>query len=571
MSKRSVLVAVVATVMSFFAFATPHAAAQPTGPTQPEDLNVVFTSDLCGGTAQAVITNASANETKVWMFRNDVQIGSVSVPAYNQPGSQGTNGQYIYDLGNQIDPFPFNNEDQPLVFKIEFKTIMLDPISEVTIFDGVLDCEPNPPSASTFDVTAITDICASDTMSITNNSSDQVKLHILADGVAQNEFFINPGVPFSLSMSPYYDEDVAVTLAVDVRYVGTETVIAEFPIFDGTPNCVVPTPTPAPTPTPLPTPTPTPLPTPTPTPQPTPTPLPDTDSDGVLDRDEQDPTCITSVDCDDDNLDDAQDSDDLNPDQDNDGILDGDEYDVCVEEGRDDCEDLEELAPTPTPIPTPTPEPTPVPVEEEPTPEPTADPAPVPTAEREDVPDPGPTKAPDPPEVEEEEEDALEETEDEVEAVAVTDSPTDDDGPTEPTGDTGGGNGTALALGILIPLLAAVAVVAPIAPWYLRYRWLASLPAGASPFVFIAFKPVWICQHCDEKLTKKDKADNCKHCDGDITADTGREPKRAFTFSNYLRLVWENRGNKDVLERMKRDQDYIYALLTDLEDAGSNT
>ena len=72
-------------------------------------------------------------------------------------------------------------------------------------------------------------------------------------------------------MSPYYDEDVAVTLAVDVRYVGTETVIAEFPIFDGTLTASYPHPHPhllpllrlrllrllLLPPTPLPTPTPT--------------------------------------------------------------------------------------------------------------------------------------------------------------------------------------------------------------------------------------------------------------------------------------------------------------------------
>ena len=37
--------------------------------------------------------------------------------------------------------------------------------------------------------------------------------------------------------------------------------------------------------------------------------------------------------------------------------------------------------------------------------------------------------------------------------------------------------------------------------------------------------------------------------------------------SQYLRLVWANRENKDVLERLKTDQDYVYALLADLEKA----
>ena len=105
--------------MSFFAFATPHAAAQPTGPTQPqEDLDVTFTSDLCGGTTQAVITNASANETKVWMFRNDVQIGSVSVPAYNQPRiSRNQRPVHLRPREPNRPPFLSTTKISPLVFK----------------------------------------------------------------------------------------------------------------------------------------------------------------------------------------------------------------------------------------------------------------------------------------------------------------------------------------------------------------------------------------------------------------------------------------------------------------------
>ena len=96
---------------------------------------------------------------------------------------------------------------------------------------------PDGPNADDFDVNTLTDICTSDVMTITNNYTEQVKLHILADGVAQNEFYLNVEQPFTLNMAQYYEEDVYVTLAVDVRYVGTEDIIAEFSIYEGTPNC----------------------------------------------------------------------------------------------------------------------------------------------------------------------------------------------------------------------------------------------------------------------------------------------------------------------------------------------
>ena len=69
-----------------------------------------------------------------------------------------------------------------------------------------------------------------------------------------------------------------------------------------------------------------------------------------------------------------------------------------------------------------------------------------------------------------------------------------------------------------------------------------------------------------KKIKDKD-VDKCEHCGEDITSETGLEPKRAFSFPQYLRLVWANRENKEVLERLKTDQDYVYALLADLEKA----
>ena len=110
---------------------------------------------------------------------------------------------------------------------------------------------------------------------------------------------------------------------------------------------------------------------------------------------------------------------------------------------------------------------------------------------------------------------------------------------------------------------AAVAAV----PWWWRFRSLfAALGGSSGPFLFVAWRRGWYCQHCEKKIKDKD-VDACEHCGEDITSETGLEPKRAFSFPQYLRLVWANRENKDVLERLKTDQDYVYALLADLEKA----
>ena len=105
-------------------------------------------------------------------------------------------------------------------------------------------------------------------------------------------------------------------------------------LFENDPACVPP-------------PTPTPVPTPTPEPTPTPTPGPDqdTDEDGVPDKDEEDPSCVDTKDCDEDNLEDLPDGDDLDPDQDDDGIKDGDEIEGCVLDPDPEC-DAEILAVT---------------------------------------------------------------------------------------------------------------------------------------------------------------------------------------------------------------------------------
>ena len=104
-------------------------------------------------------------------------------------------------------------------------------------------------------------------------------------------------------------------------------------------------------------------------------------------------------------------------------------------------------------------------------------------------------------------------------------------------------------------------------PWWLRFRSLfAALGGSTGPFLFVAWRRGWYCQHCEKKIKDKD-VDACEHCGEDITSETGLEPKRAFSFPQYLRLVWANRENKEVLERLKTDQDYVYALLADLEKA----
>jgi hypothetical protein len=102
-------------------------------------------------------------------------------------------------------------------------------------------------------------------------------------------------------------------------------------------------------------------------------------------------------------------------------------------------------------------------------------------------------------------------------------------------------------------------------PWWWKFRSLfAALGGSSGPFFLIAWRRGWYCQHCEKKIKDRDE-DACEHCGEDITSETGLEPKRAFSFPQYLRLVWANRGNKDVLERLKTDQDYVYALLADLE------
>jgi len=82
-------------------------------------------------------------------------------------------------------------------------------------------------------------------------------------------------------------------------------------------------------------------------PPPTPTPGPDqdTDEDGVPDKEEEDPSCVETKDCDEDNLEDLPDGDDLDPDQDDDGIKDGDEIEGCVLDPDPEC-DIEVLAVT---------------------------------------------------------------------------------------------------------------------------------------------------------------------------------------------------------------------------------
>ena len=107
-------------------------------------------------------------------------------------------------------------------------------------------------------------------------------------------------------------------------------------------------------------------------------------------------------------------------------------------------------------------------------------------------------------------------------------------------------------------------------PWWWRFRSLfATLGGSTGPFLFVAWRRGWYCQHCEKKIKDKD-VDACEHCGEDITSETGLEPKRAFSFPQYLRLVWANRENKEVLERLKTDQDYVYALLADLEKAEQN-
>ena len=115
---------------------------------------------------------------------------------------------------------------------------------------------------------------------------------------------------------------------------GYETPLCQYDanLYEDDPACVPP-------------PTPTPVPTPTPEPTPTPDPDQDTDEDGVPDKEEEDPSCVETKDCDEDNIEDLPDGDDLDPDQDDDGIKDGDEIEGCVLDPDPEC-DAEILAVT---------------------------------------------------------------------------------------------------------------------------------------------------------------------------------------------------------------------------------
>tara|TARA_B100001559_G_scaffold275763_1_gene246423 strand:- start:726 stop:1541 length:816 start_codon:yes stop_codon:yes gene_type:complete len=233
-------------------------------------------------------------------------------------------------------------------------------------------------------------------------------------------------------------------------------------------------------------------------------------------------------------------------DDDGDGVVNCNDYFPTDPDKWDPpTEEVEEVATTddtPTAEPTPEPEATPVP-----TPEP-----------------PATQKTPTPePEIEDDDDD-----DDEV-AVEEKDESI---GPATSDGDSdSGGNGSAIAIGILLPLFALLAIAAPAIPWWRRFRSLFSALGGASaPLNYVAWKPAWFCQHCDAKYTKKQWKKNlktCTECGGDLSEETGLELKRALTFPQYLRMVWQSRGNKEALERLKTDQDYVYSLLADLEKA----
>ena len=308
-------------------------------------------------------------------------------------------------------------------------------------------------------------------------------------------------------------------------------------------DCPAPTPTPVPTPTPTPTPTPIPTPTPTPIPTPTstPTPIPTATPTTYIYVDQLD-KWIDWADCtEDDDFDGVVNCNDYFP-------TDPDKWDPPTEE----AEDVATTDDTPPVEPTPEPEATPIPTPEPPTPKKT------PTPEPEPVPEPEPEPEP------EDDDDDDEEVAVEEKGDGIGPATSDDDGDS-------GGNGSAIAIGILLPLFALLAIAAPAIPWWRRFRSLFAALGGASaPLNYVAWKPAWFCQHCDAKYTKKQWKKNlktCTECGGDLSEETGLELKRALTFPQYLRMVWQSRGNKEALERLKTDQDYVYSLLADLEKA----
>ena len=325
----------------------------------------------------------------------------------------------------------------------------------------------------------------------------------------------------------------------------------------------------------------------------------DTDGDGVIDDNEQDESCIDTPDCDDDNLPDLPDRDDTDPDQDDDGVLDGNEQaPICINDpdcdndgipdGTDD-NDLEIDDGANTLIVDPEP-PSLIPgedaLETEQTPKVlTRDDCGsnqvfdedgnnglgnclvIITTKRETTNDEDTSKGSSSASAEPEKPQST--------GTCADGSYYDDESNTCVEGDppkSSSPAGRALAWlfvgwGALLayPLLTLGGATAAALPWWWRFRSLfATLGGSTGPFLFVAWRRGWYCQHCEKKIKDKD-VDACEHCGEDITSETGLEPKRSFSFPQYLRLVWANRENKDVLERLKTDQDYVYALLADLE------